>query len=158
MTSCLCYFPILYVRSPAAFLVDSIFSPPLLPRMADEASYGVRLPARSFHDLGKRFAFGPLHHGDNRGLLVGAFGFRFRGGLLGAARLLRGLGFLARFAGALGVRRIGHRLMFSLSIAFSFIEFLLDRVAVVTVITPLGRNINANLRAIEPMRRITRWR
>src|SRR5579864_1801294 len=27
------YFPILYVRSPAAFLDDSIFSPPLLPRM-----------------------------------------------------------------------------------------------------------------------------
>ena len=27
------YFAILYVRSPAAFLEDSIFSPPLLPRM-----------------------------------------------------------------------------------------------------------------------------
>src|SRR5579864_4630722 len=27
------YLPILYVRSPAAFLDDSIFSPPLLPRM-----------------------------------------------------------------------------------------------------------------------------
>jgi hypothetical protein len=27
------YFPILYVRSPAAFLDDSIYSPPLLPRM-----------------------------------------------------------------------------------------------------------------------------
>ena len=26
-------FPILYVRSPAAFLDDSIFSPPLLPKM-----------------------------------------------------------------------------------------------------------------------------
>ena len=33
MTSCLCYFPILYVRSPPALLDDSIFSPPLLPRM-----------------------------------------------------------------------------------------------------------------------------
>src|SRR5579864_213068 len=32
-TSCLNYLPILYVRSPAAFLDDSIFSPPLLPRM-----------------------------------------------------------------------------------------------------------------------------
>src|ERR1700676_3286558 len=32
-TSCLNYFPILYVRSPAMFLDDSIFSPPLLPRM-----------------------------------------------------------------------------------------------------------------------------
>jgi hypothetical protein len=27
------YFPILYVRSPAGFLDDSIVSPPLLPRM-----------------------------------------------------------------------------------------------------------------------------
>jgi hypothetical protein len=28
--SCLCYFPILYVRSPVAYLDDSIFSRPLL--------------------------------------------------------------------------------------------------------------------------------
>jgi hypothetical protein len=32
-TSCLNYFSILYVRSPAAFLDESILSPPLLPRM-----------------------------------------------------------------------------------------------------------------------------
>jgi hypothetical protein len=44
-------------------------------------------------------------------------------------------------------------LMFSLAIAFSLIEFLLDRVAVVTVITPVGRNIKTNLPAITPMRR-----
>jgi hypothetical protein len=43
-------------------------------------------------------------------------------------------------------------LMLSLSIAFSLIEFLLDRVAVVTVITPVGRNIKANLPATTPMR------
>jgi len=42
--------------------------------------------------------------------------------------------------------------MFSLSIAFSLIEFLLDRVAVVTVITPVRRNIKGNLRAIKSMR------
>jgi hypothetical protein len=43
--------------------------------------------------------------------------------------------------------------MFSLSIAFSLIEFLLDRVAVVTVITPVGRDIKTNLAASRPMRR-----
>jgi hypothetical protein len=41
-----------------------------------------------------------------------------------------------------------------LSIAFSLIEFLLDRVAVVTVITPVRRNIKGNLRAIGSMRRM----
>lgn len=45
-------------------------------------------------------------------------------------------------------------LIFSLSIAFSLIEFLLDRVAVVTVITPVMRNIKWNLRAMELMRRM----
>lgn len=39
---------ILYVRSPAALLDDLIFSPPLLPRIADEAPDGVRLRARCF--------------------------------------------------------------------------------------------------------------
>jgi hypothetical protein len=32
-------------------------------------------------------------------------------------------------------------------------EFLLDRVAIVTVITPVGRNCKTNLAAITPMRR-----
>ena len=44
-------------------------------------------------------------------------------------------------------------LMLSLSMAFSFIEFLLDRVAVVTFITPVGRNCKHNLAAIGSMRR-----
>jgi hypothetical protein len=43
--------------------------------------------------------------------------------------------------------------MLSLSIAFPLIGFLLDRVAVVTVITPVGRNIKTNLAATTPMRR-----
>src|SRR5205807_9048202 len=45
-------------------------------------------------------------------------------------------------------------LVFSLSLVFSLIELLLDRVAVVAVITPVGRNIKANLRAIRLMRRM----
>ena len=34
------YLVILYVRSPAAFLDDSIFSPPLLPRMLTKLGFG----------------------------------------------------------------------------------------------------------------------
>jgi hypothetical protein len=34
---------------------------------------------------------------------------------------------------------------------------LLDRVAVVTVITPVGRNIKLNLQSIRPMRRMAGW-
>ena len=45
-------------------------------------------------------------------------------------------------------------LMLSLSIALSPIEFLLDRVTVVTWITRVGRNIKSNLRAIGSMRRM----
>jgi len=48
-------------------------------------------------------------------------------------------------------------LVFSLSIALSLIEFLLDRVAVVTWITQLGRNIKLNLRAIERARRMSEY-
>jgi len=44
----------LYIRSPAAFLDDSIFS----PQDVDEALHCVRLPTRSFHDLGKARALG----------------------------------------------------------------------------------------------------
>jgi hypothetical protein len=58
---------------------------------------------------------------------------------------LRGLGLLGGLA-LLGfvVSGVG-LLMFSLSIAFSLIEFLLDRVAVVTWITRVGRNSKQNL-------------
>jgi hypothetical protein len=48
-------------------------------------------------------------------------------------------------------------LMFSLSVAFSLIEFFLNRVAVVTVITPFGKNIKSNLRAIGSIRRMPAW-
>ena len=93
---------------------------------ADEAPHGVRLPARGFHDLGQRHAFGAFYHGDDVGLLVAAIGLWFSRWLLGPPRLLRGLGLLGRRALALGFRRIGAGLlMFSLSIALSLIEFSL---------------------------------
>ncbi len=44
-------------------------------------------------------------------------------------------------------------LLFSLSIAISFIGLLPDRVAVVTVITPVRRNIQSNLRRLGRLRR-----
>jgi hypothetical protein len=56
------------------------------------------------------------------------------------------LAFLAGLRPLLGFAASGAGLMvFSLSIAFSLIEFLLDRVAVVTVITPVRRNGKQNL-------------
>jgi hypothetical protein len=64
------------------------------------------------------------------------------------------LAFLLALRAPLGFAASGAGfLVFSLSIALSFIEFLLDRVAVVTVITPTGRNIKTNLAATTPMRR-----
>ena len=61
---------------------------------------------------------------------------------------------LARLQRPLGFAESGAvLLMFSLSIAFSLIESLLGRVAVVTLIPPVGRNFKTNLAAITPMRR-----
>src|SRR5260370_38184954 len=65
-----------------------------------------------------------------------------------------GLAFLPALREPFGFAVSGAGLPFSLSIAFSLIEFLLDRVAVVTVITPVRRNIKGNLRAIRSMRRM----
>jgi len=52
-TSCLCYFPILYVRSPAAFLDDSISSPPLLPRMLTKPRTVYGCQPVALHNLGQ---------------------------------------------------------------------------------------------------------
>jgi hypothetical protein len=52
------YFAMRQPPSPAAFVGDSIFSPPLLPKDADEAVNGVLLPARSDHDLGQSHVLG----------------------------------------------------------------------------------------------------
>ncbi len=56
------YFANLYVRSPAAFLDDSMFSPPFAAEDADEAAQRVRLPACRLHDLGQGRAFGALRN------------------------------------------------------------------------------------------------
>src|SRR5260370_40359030 len=59
-----------------------------------------------------------------------------------------GLAFLPALREPFGFAVSGAGFPFSLSSAFSLIEFLLDRVAVVTVITPVRRNCKHNLRAI----------
>jgi hypothetical protein len=73
-TSCLNYFPILYVRSPAAFLEDSTFPLPCC-RGCDEAADRVRLTTRGLHDLGKGGSFGALPSGD--GLLMFSLSIAF---------------------------------------------------------------------------------
>ena len=79
--------------------------------------------------------------------LVGAVGSRLAGGLVDPARLLRRLGFLAGFARAFRLRRIGLRPTVVFDCVFDY-WFLLDRVAVVTSITPVGKNSKQNLSAI----------
>jgi hypothetical protein len=73
----------------------------LAAQNTDEASYGVALPTRGFHDLVERSTLGPLNHRDYFGLLVGTIRLRFAGCLLGLARFLCSLGFLGGFARAL---------------------------------------------------------
>ena len=70
---------------------------------ADEAAYGVRLPAGRLDDLGKGGALGALHHRDHLGFLVDVIVLRLGRWLIGAACLLRGLGFIGRFAPGLGL-------------------------------------------------------
>jgi hypothetical protein len=72
------YFPRLNVRSPAAFLDDSIFSPPLLPRMLTKprtvcACQFVIVMASA------RVAPLALHQRVHFGFLVGAICLRFAG-------------------------------------------------------------------------------
>jgi hypothetical protein len=87
----------------------------------------VWLPACRFHDLGQHRALRALAITSAFLLVRSAFGLAARRPALG-----------------FGVAGAGLPL-FSLSIAFSLIEFSFDRVAVVTFITPLGRNSKQNL-------------
>jgi hypothetical protein len=154
-TSCLKLFPDLVGPFASGVLGRLDLLSSLAAQDADEAAYGVRLPASCLHDLGKRGAFGALHHLDDLGLLVGAVRL-WLGGLLGAARFLRWLRLLNGFACAFGLRRIGSRLAHVLAIDYvvAHFRFLLDLVAVVTFFTPGGRNIKSNLREIRSMRRM----
>jgi hypothetical protein len=115
----------LYVRSPAGVLGRLDLLPSLAAKDTDEASHGVRLPARGFHDLGERGALRALHHGDYLRLLVGALAL----GLPAAFLALLAFGDLVFFVGLaapLGFAVSGAGLlMFSLSIALSLIGFSL---------------------------------
>jgi hypothetical protein len=87
-----------------------------------------------------------LHHRDHFRLLVGAIRRRLGGCFLRPGRLIRGLGLLAGLACAFAFRSLGRRLARVLAIdTVSLIEFLLARVAVVTVLTLVGRNSKASL-------------
>src|ERR1051326_5373785 len=144
------YLAILYVRSPAAFFDDSIFSPPLLPSMltnprtvcfcqpvASTISASVAPLARFIMAMTSAFLL----------FVPSAFGFP-------AAFLTRGaffasLAFLAGLLPPLGFAASGTGVaMFSESIAF--IWFLLCRklFAVVTFITRVRRNSKSNLRQL----------
>jgi hypothetical protein len=142
-TSCLNYFPILYVRSPAAFLDDSIFSPPLLPRMLTKPRTVCGCQPVAFMISA---SVAPLA--------------RFISAITSAFLLVRSVfglpvGFLARFAFFAGLAffpawRFGfsrwlRRPLHCIDCVLAH-WFLLDRVAVVTFITPLGRNSKGNLR------------
>src|SRR6202035_1840757 len=88
--------------------------------------------------------------------LLAPSAFGFAGNFLDERAFFAGLVFLPGLRAPLGFAASdAGLLMVSLSIAFSLIEFLLDRVAVVTVITLVGRNSKWNLRAIGSMRRMT---
>ena len=106
---------------------------------ADKAAHRVRLPARGFHYLGQRGAFGALHQRDNFGLFVGTVRLR------PAVFLVRpgffcGLGFLGGFAPALRLCAAGSdAALFSDSIVVIRFSFAAS-FAVVTFITPAGRN------------------
>jgi hypothetical protein len=141
--SCLSYCPILYVRSPAAFLDDSIFSPPLLPRMLTKPRTMCGCQPTSVHDLGKRRALRALHMAITSAFLLVRSPLGLAATFLARLAFFAGLAFLAALRAPLGFAVSGAGLL-SLSITFSLIEFLLDRVAVVTWITPVGRNKSAD--------------
>jgi hypothetical protein len=80
-------------------------------------------------------------------LVPSAFGLA--AGFLAGPAFFAGLAFLPALRAPFGFAVSGAALlMFSLSIAFSLIEFLLDRFTVVTWITPVGRNGKQNLLAV----------
>ena len=89
----LSYFAMRYVRTPPAFLEDSIFTPPLLPRTLTRPRTRVRLPPRDGHDLDKTYAPGALHHREDRSLLAA-----------GLATLDTGIDCFVRFAGLVSLR------------------------------------------------------
>ena len=135
----------MYIRSPVAFLDDSIFSPPLLPQDGDEPANRVRLPTRYFHNLRECGDPCALHRGDQ-------FGFLLVGAAVGLAA-----DFLARadFAGLafwalrsrFGLGAVGSGLLppFTESTVFSLMLFSLPRFAVVTSIGLVRRNGNENI-------------
>src|SRR5579864_267660 len=119
------YFPILYVRSPAAFLDDSIFSPPLLPRMLTKprtvcGSHPVAFTISASVAPLARFIIAMTS-----AFLLVRSAFGLLAGFLAACAFFEDFAFLALRAPLdLAVSGAG-LLMLSLSIAFSLIGFSL---------------------------------
>jgi hypothetical protein len=80
------------------------FLPTLAAQDTDESSHGVRLPASGLHDLGKSSALGRFIMAMISAFLLVRSAFGLLVAFL-ARRFLRGLGFLARLAGAFVLRR-----------------------------------------------------
>ena len=87
------------VHHPAWTIRSSPF--PLYPD-ADEASNGMRLPARSLHDFRQAHSFRPSHHRDDLGLLVRPVVFIGAGFLASGGLLLRDFGPFGALSAALG--------------------------------------------------------
>jgi hypothetical protein len=117
--------------------------PSLAAQNADEAAYGVRLPVRRFHDLPERRALRAFIIATSSAFLLVPSVFGLPTGFLDRAVFFAGLAFFLSLRPAFGCVASDAGLM--LSIAFSLIEFLLDRVAVVTWIALVRRNGKQNL-------------
>ena len=145
-------FPILYVRSPVAlaFFDDSIFSPPLRPRMLTKPRTVCCCQPVVFYDLGQCGALRALHHRDHLGLLVGAVRLRLGCFLAGAS--FAGLALLPGWR--FGFAAVGSGVAFTESIGISLTSFSLPRIAVVEFITPVARNSKSKSASIG-MRRMT---
>ena len=118
--------------------------PSLAAGMLTKPRTVVRLPTCDLHDISQRGALGALHHGDDFGFLVGTVRFRLAGRPLGAARFLRALGFLGLARAFVAGASAAGVLVFSDSMFILLFSFCPKLVAVVTVITPVGRNGKQN--------------
>jgi hypothetical protein len=118
--------------------------PSLVAKDVDKAPRGLLLPVRGCYALSERRAPGALNQRDDLSFPVSAVRFGFAGRLLSALCFLLAIGLLWPPCACASPRE---RLDFAFSPRrlCSCSSVLLDRVAVVTSITPARRNCNQNL-------------
>src|SRR3984893_9644267 len=117
------YFPILYVRSPAAFLDDSIVSPPLLPRMLTKPRTVCGCQPVVFMISGSVAPFARCIIAMTSAFLLARSAFGLAAGFFARPAFCAGLPFLPGLS--FGFAAAGSGVAFTESIAFSLIEFLL---------------------------------